>query len=378
MGLVAATPREKPAVSVNILRLFARDWVEWGQADDTEGTLARAGGAVETTRGGLVDIDWSNLGELYDRLGTIDAVAQYLGCGRKKVYNEMRRRGIPSKSRGHRPPKPISCDNLGELYDQLGTIRSLASALKRGENQVRRELKRRGIPAKPRGFRKGQPMPDYWIESHRRSMSTPEKRESSRKHLLERLPKMDGSTNSPIERLLHDALIRAGVSFETQQLKLGRYLVDIELLSVPVIIEADGALHQLTRSRMRDALRDADLQTAGYRVFRFSGTQIHADPDACIRRVVEACGLVVPEIAPVARIYHFPVGENNPGWRGGPQTYTCNWCGTIFQRQRSHRVCKNTYCCHRCYGDWRRAHPEQNPVLVRWARAKQRADETVI
>lgn len=270
----------------------------------------------------------------------------------------------------------ISWNNLKEVYDHFGTIDKTAEALGCGRKKVMREIHRRGIPVHPRGKPKGYKWTEEQREKDRLHRRDAAHRQADRERLLKRLPSMDGSVNSPLERLLHEALQRAGISFETQCLKLGKYLVDIELTAKPVIIEADGAMHNLRRERERDPIRDAELREAGYEVYRFSGKTIHAlGPDECVRQVIEGSGIAAPEVAPVANIRLHPTGADNPAWKGGMHEYSCNWCGATFYRHRAHRVCKNIYCSHKCYGEWRRAHPEQNPVLVRWER--KRAGEIV-
>jgi very-short-patch-repair endonuclease len=195
-----------------------------------------------------------------------------------------------------------------------------------------------------------------------------------RELLLTRLPTMAGpSANSPLERLLQAALLKAGLSFSTQRVLLGRYCVDILLQQAPVVVEADGALHHLRKDK--DAERDTALTAFGYRVFRFAGSRINTDPDGCIREVIAACDLTVDAV-PVADIRNGMCGEENPNWRGGEQPMTCDQCGQTFRKVRSARGSKKKFCNSKCYGAWLRANPEQSNVHVRWERY-HRADKTV-
>src|SRR5215469_8374080 len=101
------------------------------------------------------------------------------------------------------------------------------------------------------------------------------------------------TANTPIECRLHDALMVAGIGFSTQKRLVGRYVVDMSIHQAPVVIEADGARHRAgTQALQRDEVRDAAHEAAGYRVFRFSGSEINTDAVKCIQEVIDACGLV--------------------------------------------------------------------------------------
>lgn len=56
-----------------------------------------------------------------------------------------------------------------------------------------------------------------------------------------------------------------------------------------LIVECDGHdYHERTKEQAaRDRLRDREAQMQGIPVFRFTGSQIHRDPWACAREVVE-------------------------------------------------------------------------------------------
>jgi very-short-patch-repair endonuclease len=135
--------------------------------------------------------------------------------------------------------------------------------------------------------------------------------------------------NSPLERLLHRALRKAGISFSTQRRMLDRYIVDILITQKPVIIEADGNMHLHPKSRARDAIRDADLRAAGYEVFRFTGKAICNDPDGCIRQVIGTAGLT-RDTEPIYYVRNGMRGPDSPSWKGGKPEWTCAVCGTKF------------------------------------------------
>jgi very-short-patch-repair endonuclease len=177
--------------------------------------------------------------------------------------------------------------------------------------------------------------------SLRRTLALPEQKERLRQALLARFPKMNGRhANTPLEVKLQNALIDYGISFETQRVKLCRFVVDIELTQASIIIEADGVLHQLDRNKAKDLKRDALLTAAGYRVFRFAGKQIVANPHACIEEIIAACGLQ-PSKAP-QYVYNRT-----------KLPYPCDWCGkdvwrTNYERKRGTHI----FCNHECKGKW--------------------------
>lgn len=202
--------------------------------------------------------------------------------------------------------------------------------------------------------------------THKVACNTDSFKEAHRVSLLARFDQLRGSsTDSPLESILHGALKRAGLSFTTQRAKLGRYVVDIELLQAPVIIEADGFNHRLERQQAKDRTRDADLIEDGYRVYRFTGTEINDDPDGCIRKVIEAEGLT-PDTDPIADIRRGGRGPENPNWKGAQTEHTCSGCGDTFIQYGTNRTYSKTFCTQKCYGKWMREHPQANPVLTRW------------
>jgi very-short-patch-repair endonuclease len=278
----------------------------------------------------------------------------------------MSNRGIPRE-----PSKPRDAvettraasapdwSNLQQDYEATGSIRAIAERYGVGFKKVRNELARQGISIKPRGHVKGQKKSQAWRDASRKHWDDPVWREEQRRKWLERAPSMRGwAANSPLEKKLHTALIKAGISFSTQRKHLGRYLVDIEIEQAPVIIEADGTLH--VRNADRDAQRDREITETGYRVFRFTGTQINAGPDACIQQVIAACGLI-PEAEPRADIRNGGRGEDSPSWTGGKQDYTCEQCQGTFQAWKSTRKkagrSDHVFCTNECQRLWQIANP---------------------
>lgn len=87
--------------------------------------------------------------------------------------------------------------------------------------------------------------------------------------------------------------------FILQQVKVGPYRVDILIhdASCPfeiahpryMIVECDGHdFHERTKEQARrDKKRDRFFQSKGYKVLRFTGSEIWADPEACADEVLE-------------------------------------------------------------------------------------------
>jgi very-short-patch-repair endonuclease len=197
---------------------------------------------------------------------------------------------------------------LAEDYARIGNIMRVARLYHCRFYAVRAELERQGIPIKPRGHVKGQKKSDHWREASARHWNDPAWRGEQRRKWIARLGHITGPAGwSPLESKLHEALKRARIGFRSQQPLLGRYFADILVNQAPVVIEADGALHYHPLQREHDGVRDEALRVAGYRVFRFTGTQIYADADRCIEEVAAAAGLVA-EDAPTYEI----AGSANP------------------------------------------------------------------
>lgn len=156
-------------------------------------------------------------------------------------------------------------------------------------------------------------------------------------------PRKSLTANTPIECRLHDALMKAGIGFTTQKRLVGRYVVDISVHQQPIVIEADGARHRAgTAAQQRDAERDAAHEAAGYRVFRFTGSEINTDAMQCVQQVVDACGLV-PDEDPVYDIRTKFAGTDHPRWVGLHELI-CGYCGEKFTNRR-----RRKYCCHEHY-----------------------------
>ena len=184
----------------------------------------------------------------------------------------MKRQGVIRFTRR----EDVDWGDLEAKYQEAGTMPALARMLGTTEKITYNELIRRGIQQRKPGHVKGQKKSEAWREKPRASTGmTQTWREEQRQKWLERLPGMQAARlgGSPLEKHLHRALRKAGISFSTQQRLLGRYLADILITQKPVVIEADGNMHLHAKSRAR---RRARRGHAGSRV---RGVPVHRQAD---------------------------------------------------------------------------------------------------
>jgi very-short-patch-repair endonuclease len=98
------------------------------------------------------------------------------------------------------------------------------------------------------------------------------------------------------ERVLWDRLRQrklGGLKFR-RQAPLGPYVLDALCLRYRLVIEADGPFHDPER----DAIRDAWLNAKGFRVLRFSNSEVHNSPDLVADRILSA----IEELGPIPRL----------------------------------------------------------------------------
>ena len=260
-----------------------------------------------------------------------------------------------ARIKGLKPLTVAERQEIAKRYEAGETLEGLMAEYRRAKPTIRKVIQDEGVTIRPRGYGKDREWTPEWREAHKVGCSTPEFAEKSREALLKRLPTMRGpATNSPIELRLQDALRKHGIGFRAQSALLSRYLVDVEIHQAPVIIEADGAQHSLRDRKAKDAIRDAALTEAGYRVFRFTGRQLNLDAEGCVQAVIDACGLK-PDEDPVYDINLAPlVGPSHPLWKGGKREFACESCGGKFLAQPTHRRHKRIFCSRQCAGKARR------------------------
>ena len=190
----------------------------------------------------------------------------------------------------------VTRDILLEIYRRTGSIHRTADELNIGSTTVARWFKKWDIPLTPRkelpfvGLR-GVPKSEEHKRKLREYANRPEVKEERRQRLLKRLPTLNGPcSNSPLEKMLETMLKEAKLSYNAQKVMLNRYVVDFLLLDYPIVIEADGSVHRLPRTKEHDKERDRLLAEAGYKTFRFTGTEINKSPAACINVVLDYIG----------------------------------------------------------------------------------------
>jgi very-short-patch-repair endonuclease len=101
------------------------------------------------------------------------------------------------------------------------------------------------------------------------------------------------SNPTATERLLWSRLRQrklGGLKFR-RQTPMGPYILDFLCLRHRLVVEADGPFHDPER----DAIRDAWLETKGFRVLRFSNREISGTPDLVADRILAA----LEELGPV-------------------------------------------------------------------------------
>jgi type IV secretion system protein VirD4 len=106
---------------------------------------------------------------------------------------------------------------------------------------------------------------------------------------------------SPIERALAAAMDRQGLAYTCQHVVAWRrggwgyvpkYRVDFALRAADggrrLAVECDGKAWHAGWRAARDRVRQAEIERLGWTVLRFTGRQIHRNPDACARAVARA------------------------------------------------------------------------------------------
>jgi very-short-patch-repair endonuclease len=238
-------------------------------------------------------LDWSHLQEDYERLGSLKAVAAEYGMWPSVVTNAAKRLGIKT---GYR--KDIDWSDLAELYGSGMTQVQIARHKGCSMSLVSMAMADLGI--KVRGdTTRGRKWTEEQRGKHRAAVERGAYQGNHHEHFsrLGKTPK----ENSPQEKLFHQALIKARLSFETQSRELRRYWPDIKLHQKPVLVEIDSWGHHMKARREYDEKRDAALARAGFTVIRFTNEQVEADADGCVKRLMASCGLE-PEESPVTFI----------------------------------------------------------------------------
>jgi very-short-patch-repair endonuclease len=87
-------------------------------------------------------------------------------------------------------------------------------------------------------------------------------------------------------------LRRQGYHFR-RQVRIADYIVDFACLKQRLIVEVDGIQHFEPAHAAKDAARDADLNWRGFKVLRFTNSDVSEKLDGVILEILAALGAVV-------------------------------------------------------------------------------------
>jgi very-short-patch-repair endonuclease len=110
-------------------------------------------------------------------------------------------------------------------------------------------------------------------------------RQGSRQQLLEGRADFMRRQPTASEARLFEAVRggRLGVAFRRQVTVLGRYIVDLLVPSLRLVVEVDGGYHE--ERQRHDERRDRALARAGYRVLRVPAGLVMRDLQAAVAMV---------------------------------------------------------------------------------------------
>lgn len=260
---------------------------------NTEGT-PEPGDSVETTRGASVSRE--QLQRDYETAGGLRKLGVMYGIGYQKARQMLADAGIEVNKRGSN-----GAHHSEKWYESQRRSRErnpdeLRAALDKGRaNRWRDPEQRRRQSERMRANWDNPEWRAKHAETLRRMWDDPAKslmefwkdpahRERQRQNWLRRIEAARGRGGVPPgEASLHDALLRASISFTANAVVAGGwYIADVMIHQRPLIIEADGTSHRMEGAAEHDAARTAALEAAGFTVARFSYRQLQDDADGCI------------------------------------------------------------------------------------------------
>ena len=77
---------------------------------------------------------------------------------------------------------------------------------------------------------------------------------------------------------------KLGMKFRRQH-PIGPYIADFYSVSAKLVVEIDGEAHDRGNHPQRDALRDATMQAAGYKVLRIAAVDVLKDLDTVLQTI---------------------------------------------------------------------------------------------
>lgn len=89
----------------------------------------------------------------------------------------------------------------------------------------------------------------------------------------------------------------AGTHFR-RQVAVGRYIVDFCCLGQRLIVELDGPIHESASARAYDHMRDEALRAGGYRISRFSNSEVALNIGSVLNRIASALAAPTPTPGP--------------------------------------------------------------------------------
>jgi very-short-patch-repair endonuclease len=95
--------------------------------------------------------------------------------------------------------------------------------------------------------------------------------------------------------------LRTGGYHFRKQVALGSYVVDFACHAARIVIEIDGDSHFDDAAIRRDGVREAYLNSRGYRVLRFTNGEVMNYPEGVYARVIEALEQPPPWPSPQGR-----------------------------------------------------------------------------
>jgi very-short-patch-repair endonuclease len=78
-----------------------------------------------------------------------------------------------------------------------------------------------------------------------------------------------------------------------RQTPIGRFIVDFACLKQRLVVEVDGIQHATAVGARADAARDANLTWRGYKVLRFTNSDVSQNTEGVVLEILAALGAVV-------------------------------------------------------------------------------------
>jgi very-short-patch-repair endonuclease len=150
---------------------------------------------------------------------------------------------------------------------------------------------------------------DLWFPARSGERLTSVLPEKAFAETVNRLTPAPALCESPVEQLLLDTFVEYGFSYShtnksftheydkhisiTPQFQVGKYRLDFLVANkkskVNIDVEVDGfEYHERTKDQAsRDKERDRYMQTGGYLVFRYTGSDVHRHPQKCAAEVLK-------------------------------------------------------------------------------------------